>query len=240
MKILVSIIIWSIGAFLTLLALLSCVLFAIALFPFDKQRKAVHAQCFWLADAVVGLSPFWHLNISGLENIDKTKTYVIVSNHQSMADIIVMYKTRMQFKWVTRAGLHKVPVIGGFLFLGRHIMLSKCRFGNIKKFYREATDCLQNGMSLFFFPAGTRSQTGSIGEFQNGAFKMAIKEKKPILPIFIDGTGGVLRKGSWIFNAKASVQLAILPSIDTADLQYSDISRVKDIIYEKFKSRETW
>ena len=237
MKILISTAIWVVGGVLTILALLSSLFFAIVLFPFDKQRKIIHAQCFWLADAITGLSPFWRPNISGLENIDKTKTYVIVSNHQSLADIIVMYKTRMQFKWVAKAGLYKVPVIGAFLFLGRHIMLSKCKVSNIKKFYREAADCLQNGMSLLFFPEGTRSQTGSIGTFQKGAFKMAIKEKKPILPIFMEGTRQVLQKGSWVFNPKASVCLTVLPPIDTTDLQYGDIARLKDMVYEKFKSR---
>jgi len=236
MKILISSAIWIIGGILTILALLSSLFFAIALFPFDKQRKIVHAQCFWLADAIIGLSPLWRVNVSGLENIDKTKAYVIVSNHQSMADIIVMYKTRMQFKWVARAGLYRVPFIGAFLFLGRHIMLSKCRFAHIKKFYREATGCLRSGMSVFFFPEGTRSQTGELGAFQNGAFKMAVKEKKPILPIFIDGTRKVLQKGSWVFNAKASPCLTVLPPIDTIDFQYSDMSRLKNMVYSRFKS----
>ena len=220
-----------------MVALLSSLLFAIVLFPFDKQRKIIHAQCFWLANAIIGLSPFWRLNISGLENIDKTKTYVIVSNHQSMADIIIMYKTRMQFKWVAKAGLYKVPVINAFLFLGKHVMFSKCNFNHIKKFYREATNCLQNGMSLFFFPEGTRSHTGNLGTFKSGAFKMAIKEKKPVLPIFIDGTRKVLQKGSWVFNARASVCLAVLPPINTTDLQYSDVARLKDMVYAKFKNK---
>lgn len=234
MKILTSIAIWTIGVALTILAFISSVFFAMALFPFDKQRKAVHANCFWLADAIAGLSPLWRVNIRGLENIDKTKTYVIVSNHQSIADIIVLYKTRMQFKWVARTGLYRVPLLGGFLFLGRHIMLSKRRFGHIKKFHNDATGCLKSGMSLLFFPEGTRSRTGSLGAFQNGAFKMAIKEKKPILPIFIDGTRDIIQKGSWVFNTKAQVRLAVLPPIDTADLRYSDLDRLKDTVYSSF------
>ena len=237
MKILLSIYIWIVGGVLTILALISSLFFAIMLFPFDKQRKTIHAQCFWMADAVAGLNPFWRVDISGLENIDKTKTYVMVSNHQSMADIIVVYKTHMQFKWVAKAGLYKVPVMGAILFLGKHVMLSRCRFDKIKKFYREATNCLRSGMSLFFFPEGTRSQTGSIGTFQSGAFKIAIKEKKPILPIFIDGTRNILQKGSWVFNPKASVCLSVLPPIDTTGLQYGDIARLKDMVYEKFKGK---
>jgi len=119
MKVVISVIIWIIGAVLTILAVLTSLFLAIILFPFDKQRKAVHAQCFWLADAIAGLSPYWNPHISGLENIDKDKTYVIVANHQSLADIIVIYKTRMQFKWVAKASLYKIPFISAFLFLGK-------------------------------------------------------------------------------------------------------------------------
>ena len=237
MKILISIVIWVVGGILSILALLFSLLFAIVLFPFDKQRKIVHAQCFWLADAIVGLNPFWRININGLENIDKTKTYIMVSNHQSIADIIVLYKTRMQFKWVAKASLYKIPVIGAFLFLGKHIMLSQSKLEHAKKFHREATNCLQSGMSLFFFPEGTRSHAGNLGTFRSGAFKMAINEKKPVLPIFIDGTRKVLQKGSWLFNTRATICLDVLPPINTKDLQYGDVDCLKEMVYAKFKSR---
>lgn len=236
MKILVSIVIWGVGAILTLLALISCLFAAVLLFPFDKQRKAIHAQCFWLADAIVGLNPFWGLDISGMENVDSTKTYVIISNHQSIADIIVMYKTRMQFKWVAKESLYRVPLIGAFLFLGRHIVLSKCRFGRIKKFYRDASCYLKNGMSVLFFPEGTRSKTGDLGTFQNGAFKIAIKEKVPILPMFIGGTRNVIQKGSWLFNARASCCLVVLPPITTTDLDYGDLAHLKKMVYSRFEN----
>jgi 1-acyl-sn-glycerol-3-phosphate acyltransferase len=222
MKTAVSIFIWIIGAFLAFSALLSCLFFAVALFPFDRQRRAVHAQFFWLSDLIIGLSPFWRLNISGLENADKAGTYVIISNHQSMADIIIMYKTRLQFKWVAKESLYKVPFVNVFLLLGR--------------FYKEAGEFLRNGMSLFFFPEGTRSRTGSLGKFQNGAFKMAIREKVPILPVFIEGSRNVLEKGSWRINAMATCGLRVLPPIDTDGMGRGDLARLKDMVHSRFEA----
>ena len=238
MKILISVVLWITGAVLTTLALLTSLFCAIAFWPFDKYRKTVHAQWFWLTDIIVKLSPSWRLAVNGLENIDKNKTYVIVANHQSLADIIVMHKTRMQFKWVAKAGLYKIPFVAVFLFLGKHVMLSKCTIAHIKKFYASATDRLKNGISLVFFPEGTRSETGSLNRFQKGAFKIAIKEKRPILPIFIEGTKKVLPKGSWIINPQASASLTVLAPIDTAGFTCGEAEKLKEIVYAKFKNME--
>lgn len=137
---------------MTFFALISCMFLAAALFPFDKQRRAVHARCSWLADAITGPSPFWRLEIGWMENIDRAKTYVIIPNHQSMADIAVMYKHRLRLKRIAKAGLYGVPFVGAFLLLGRHIVISKDRFGRTKRFYAEARRYLKNGMSSLFFP----------------------------------------------------------------------------------------
>jgi 1-acyl-sn-glycerol-3-phosphate acyltransferase len=235
MKALISAFLWIVGSFLAFAAILSSIFFAVVLFPFDKQRKMVHAQCFWLADAVMGLSPSWRLSITGLENIDRARTYVIISNHQSMADIIVMYKTRMQFKWIAKESLYRVPFISAFLLLGRHIMLSKCSRGRSKIVYKKVSQYLRDGMSVFFFPEGTRSETGKVGMFQNGAFKMAIKEQVPILPIFIDGTRNVIQKGSWLLNTKASGRMVVFPPIDTAGLGCKDLADIKNAVYARFE-----
>lgn len=92
----------------------------------------------------------------------------------------------MQFKWVAKASLFKVPFIGWSLGLAKHIRLSRGNFSSIKKVYRQAASWLKEGMSVLFFPEGTRSANDEMGQFQNGAFKLAIKEKVPILPVAIE------------------------------------------------------
>ncbi|MBU2541647.1 MAG: 1-acyl-sn-glycerol-3-phosphate acyltransferase [Candidatus Omnitrophica bacterium] len=233
MKALLSITIWVITAIITIL-LFFVVFFAVVIsLPFDKKRKFAHAQCFWWADAVIGLNPYWNIRVSGLENIDPRKTYVVVANHQSLADIVVLYKTHMQFKWVAKESLFKVPFVGWNLSLIKHIKLSRGKFGSIKKVYREAARWLQKDMSVLFFPEGTRSQTDEMNKFQNGAFKLAIKEHKPILPICISGTREAITKGSWIFKTKVSAELKVLPAVNTEDFKPADFAHLRDIVQEK-------
>ena len=228
--------IWVVITALTVLLFFVEAILTIILFPFDRQRKIIHSQCFWWADAVIGFNPYWHIEVSGLENIDKHKTYVVVANHQSLADIAIIYKTRMQFKWVAKESLFKIPFIGWCLFLSKHIRLSRGKFGSIKKVYREAANWLRSDVSVLFFPEGTRSRTDKMNEFQNGAFKLAIQEKKPILPIVIDGTRDAIPKGSWIFKTKVKGKLTVLPPVETQDLQISDFVLLKDTVHKKLKS----
>jgi len=224
-----SVIIWAVGIFLIVLLFLVMAFLSIILYPFDRKRKIVHAQCFWWTDAVTALNPYWEVKISGLENIDHHKAYVVVSNHQSLADIVLMYKTKMQFKWVAKESLFKIPVLGWNMLLARHIRLRRGDFSSIKKTYREAGEWLRNGVSVLFFPEGTRSDNHEMGTFQNGAFKLAIKEKVPILPIMIKGTKYAIPKGSWRFTTKISCVMKVLTPIETSGLLAHDFALLRDL-----------
>jgi len=202
---------------------------SIILYPFDRKRKIVHAQCFWWTDAVTALNPYWDVKVGGLENIDHRKTYVVVSNHQSLADIVLMYKTRMQFKWVAKDSLFKIPVLGWNMLLARHIRLRRGNFSSIKKVYSEAGGWLRKKVSVVFFPEGTRSDNEGIGEFQNGAFKLAIKEKVPILPVLIEGTKNAIPKGSWRFTTRISCAIKVLPPIETSGLLSGDFIHLREL-----------
>jgi 1-acyl-sn-glycerol-3-phosphate acyltransferase len=224
-----SVVIWSIDIVLTLILFLVMAFLTVVLFPFDRKRKIVHAQCFWWADAVTTLNPYWKIEIRGLENIDRHKPYVVVANHQSIADIVLMFKTRMQFKWVAKESLFKIPVLGWNMMLARHIMLKRGDFASIKKIYREAGEWLRRGISVAFFPEGKRSDNDAVGEFQNGAFKLAIKEKVPILPIVIKGTQNAIPKGSWRFTTRVTCLIKVLPPIDTSGFLSKDFVRLRDM-----------
>ncbi len=226
----ISATIWFVGIFLTVLLFFVMAFVSIILFPFDRKRKIAHAQCFWWTDAVTALNPYWDVKVEGLDNIDHKKTYVVVSNHQSLADIVLMYKTKMQFKWVAKESLFKIPVLGWNMRLAKHIRLRRGEFSSIKNAYKEAIGWLRRGISVVFFPEGTRNDNLSMGEFRNGAFKLAIKEKVPILPIFIQGTRDAIPKGSWRFTTKISCLIKVLPPIDTSIYLSADYNRLSDLV----------
>lgn len=228
-KVLLSILVWVVGSILTIILYFAMLFCAVLLYPFDKKRTVTHRQCFWWSDAVIKLNPYWKLEVSGLSNIDKNRTYIIIANHQSLADIVLAYQLKMQFKWVAKESLFKMPFVGWSMSLAKHIKLERKNFGSIKRVYREAAHWLRSGMSVLFFPEGTRSETTEMGDFRNGAFKLAIKERVPILPILFEGTGSAIPRGSWIFTAKTSAKLKILPPIETTDYRPADFAKLKDL-----------
>ena len=234
-KVILSMAIWAVAFILTVLVYFA-MLFVIAISPFDKMRKRAHAQCYWWARSIVFLNPYWNVAVSGLENIDKNKTYIIIANHQSLADIIIVYLIRMQFKWVAKESLFKVPFAGWCMSLAKHIKLERGDFGSIKKVYREAAHRLKAGMSVLFFPEGTRSEDGKIKDFQNGAFKLAIKEKIPVLPISMKGTGAARPKGTWLFQTKIPVSIKVLPAINVSNLGPADFTKLRDMAHLAIES----
>lgn len=233
MERLLSALIWVFTAVLTFLLYLVMLFFAIILYPFDKQRKIAHAQCYWWSDILIRANLGWNVKVSGLENIDKKRTYVIVANHMSLADIIILYQIKSQFKWVAKESLFRVPVLGWCMSLAKHIKLERGDFSSIKKVYRKAAQWLRQDMSVLFFPEGTRSETGEMGEFQNGAFKLAIREKRPLLPILITGTRDAIPKGGRQFSAKMSCTLRVLPAVETSSLGPGDFDLLKDDVRAK-------
>lgn len=235
MKVIISVGIWIGSILLTILLFFVVLVLTILFFPFDKKKKITHAQCFWWSDAVIGLNPFWSIKVKGLENLDRKKTYLIIANHQSMADIVVLYQIKSQFKWVAKASLFSVPFIGWCLSLIKHIRLTRGDFASIKEIYRQASNWLRRDMSVLFFPEGTRSNDGRMGEFQNGAFKLAIKERKPILPICIKGAQEAIPKGSWIFKAKVAVTVTVLPEIATDGFAPGDFALLRDTVRSKIE-----
>ena len=224
-----SVAIWAVGIVTIVVLFFVMAFLSIILYPFDRKRKIVHAQCFWWTDAVTALNPYWDVKVAGLENLDYQKTYVVVSNHQSLADIVLMYKTRMQLKWVAKESLFKIPILGWNMLLARHIQLRRGNFSSIKRVYKEAGEWLRKNVSVVFFPEGTRSDSEGLGDFQNGAFKLAIKEKVPILPILIQGTKNAIPKGSWRFTTRISCVLKVLPPIETSGLAPGYFMRLREL-----------
>ena len=159
----------------------------------------------------------------------------MVANHQSLADIVIIYQTHAYFKWVAKRELLKAPFIGGLLWVNDHVLLSRGDFGSVKDVYRKAGEWLKKGVSMLFFPEGTRSGTDGMGEFQNGAFKLAIKEGKPVIPIYIGGTRDAIPKGGWIFRTKVFGRLAVLPPIDTSKYTTADFASLRDLVREKLE-----
>jgi 1-acyl-sn-glycerol-3-phosphate acyltransferase len=169
--------------------------------------------------------------------VDPKRTYVIVANHQSLADIVVLYQIRAQFKWVAKESLFSIPFLGWCLGLCKHISLKRKDRGSVRDVYREAIRYIRSGMSVLFFPEGTRSETDEMNIFQSGAFKLAISEKVPILPIAISGTRDAIPKGDWVMKSTVFCNLTVLAPIETASLQHSDFMKLSEAVRSRIAEK---
>jgi 1-acyl-sn-glycerol-3-phosphate acyltransferase len=137
------------------------------------------------------------VDVSGRENIRNGTSYVIISNHQSLYDIFLVYGwLGIDIKWIMKKELAKIPGIGfGSRKVG-HIFLDRSNSRVALESLNEAKRKLVNGTSVVIFPEGTRSHTGRPGSFKRGAFKLAIDLQLPILPLTLQGTKDILPTGT--------------------------------------------
>lgn len=229
---LASFALWCMIACLTILLFFVMVLVTAATFPFDKMRRCQHGLCIWWSDAVIAINPYWKVVIRQLEGLHCDRPYIIVSNHQSISDIVLLLQTRMHFKWVAKRSLFRVPFLGWCMSLCRHVRLRHANASSIIRAYQESSDWIAKGVSVMFFPEGTRNPQGRMLPFHNGAFRLAMKKKVSILPIAIHGTASFLPKGTWRFNPGCTVGLTVLPPRDPDSFQGLDANDLKQEVWE--------
>lgn len=156
--------------------------------------------------------------ITGLEHIDRAKSYILVSNHQSNFDIFAMLGyLPIQFRWIAKAELFRIPFMGWAMHRIGYISIER---ESPKKAYRsmlKAAKAVNGGVSVMIFPEGTRSQDGHLQPFKKGLFLIALKSQAPILPITIQGTSRIMRKGEWR-TYPGNVSITIDAPIETAGI----------------------
>ncbi len=147
------------------------------------------------------------VKIKGRKHIVKGRSYVIVANHRSSFDILIVYAfLGLRFKWVMKKELRKVPGLGyGSKAIG-HIFIDRSNTKKAIETMNEAREKIRDGVSVFFFPEGTRSKTGDLLPFKKGAFYLAIELGLPILPVSINGTDRILPPDTFnLFPGKAEI-----------------------------------
>lgn len=171
--------------------------------------------CAWLTPIRV--------TVTGAENALQSRSYVVASNHQSMYDILVIYGwLRLDMKWVMKQELRKVPAIGSGCAAAGHIFVDRRNPKKAAAAITAALDRLGDGIGILFFPEGTRSMDGRLLPFKKGAFRTAIDQQIPLLPVTVTGTRDILpNKTLKLFPGRA--QLVIHPAIETQGLTLDDI-----------------
>lgn len=197
---------YSLGTWLTTVAFWSyTVLSSILLFfgalvvfactaPFDGRRRLLQQYtCAW-GYHYLGALPLWRASVEGTARIRDDRTYVLVANHQSLGDILLLFGLFKHYKWVSKREIFRVPFVGWNMVLNDYVRLVRGDSKSIEAMMEACRVHLRGGSSVMMFPEGTRSIDGNIKTFKHGAFTLAAELDLEVVPIVVDGTGDALPK----------------------------------------------
>ena len=230
MKILYILYQYLIGFPLVIVATLFTALFTILCFPWKNGKAPRWVQVMW------SRSVLWFLlvpiKVTGRENVDPKQSYVFVANHQSFLDAFAVYGwLPNNFKWLMKKEIRKVPFVGTACAVAGHIFVDRSNPKAALKSLDLIKKELVDGISTVIFPEGTRTKTGAIGRFKQGAFKIAMDLKLPVVPISMSGFYKAMPSRQVFVSSRSRVHLHIGEPIDIS--QCADINEAMDVVRTK-------
>lgn len=217
---------WFLVAVSTIIFFVPTFFTAVLLYPFDATRKAIHPIVSAWAKTILTVCPLMNVQVEGGEQLDWQEPYVLVANHQSIADILVALHLRQSFKFIAKKELFMIPILGWSMSLIGYIPLIRGNPQSGKQAIMKAKELIHRGVSVLFFPEGTRSPDGEIHPFKMGAFKLAAETNAAIVPMVIDGTYNLVPKGSRLFYRNVDVRLQILKPRKAVEKDNASLERM--------------
>jgi 1-acyl-sn-glycerol-3-phosphate acyltransferase len=195
--------------------------------PFDHGRYTVGLMFRKIGVVEALLNPLWSFHRAGTMPANPRRPYVVVSNHESFADILLISHLPWEMKWLSKAELFRVPVLGWLMQLAGDIPVKRGFGPSAVEAMAKCKEVLADKVSVMIFPEGTRSATSELLPFKDGAFRLAIDAGVPILPLALHGTGTALPKHDWRFGRSTAV-VKVLEPVETAGLTTADIPALKE------------
>lgn len=199
--------------------------------PFDPARRCVHEQSRLLTKMFFCL-PKWRKIVRGVEKIDRKQPYVITINHTSMVDIPLLYRIPLNFRWVSKREVFRIPFFGQFLVLHGDICIDRSSSSAMSKVTSKGKMWLGRGASVAIFPEGTRSKDGDIHRFKSGAFTLAKEAGVPILPIVMHGSDTLFDNG-WRLPWRHTFRIDVLDPVPANVVAEMELKELSDMVREK-------
>ena len=194
----------------------------------------------WSGEAIVWIGQRWlswifrtcgvRVVAEGLEHVDRTQPYVVMSNHQSVLDIGALVSTLpINWRFVAKRELTWVPFFGWALGLSDQIVIDRADRAKSVRSLQRAAERVRNGISVIVFPEGTRSPTGRMREFKSGGFHLAIEAQVPILPATISGSFHLIPKRSLKVHS-GTIKVVYGAPIPTRGMKVDDRFELKEYV----------
>ncbi len=217
----VSALVWSSYVLIVILWTPLVLLLRLLTLPFDRDRRIV-GRFFHLSAVLAGtITPFWRFRIEGAETVDRSRAHVFVANHSSYTDIFLVVRLPWEMKWLSKKSIFSIPLLGWQLRVGGDVPVVRGDKESARAAMAKMRRILESGVSVVLFPEGTRSPDGRVGEFRDGAFRLAIESGVDVVPLAISGAAASLPKRSLVFHP-ATATLRVLPPLTTAGLTAED------------------
>ena len=222
-----------IGFPLIIVVTLFTALLTIICFPWRNGKLPRTVQVFW------SRSVLWLLlvpiKVTGRENVDPNQSYVFVANHQSFLDVFAVYGwLPNNFKWLMKKELRKIPFVGTACAVAGHIFVDRSNPRAAMESLTYIKAQLHDGISTVIFPEGTRTKTGEMGRFKQGAFKIAMDMNLPVVPISLSGFFDAMPRNKFYVKPFSRVALHIGKPIDIS--QFNDINEAMTELHTQVKN----
>ncbi len=201
--------------------------------PFDRGAYAAGYVFRKVVVPPSKLNPLWTFRTSGDLPTDMRRPYVVVANHESFVDMLLISHLPTEMKWLSKIEIMKIPFLGWMMRLARDIPLVRGDRNSGADALEQCRRRLDANVSVMIFPEGSRSTNGDLNKFKPGAFRLAIDNGHPILPMAVHGTSDCLKSNDWRMG-RATAEVRVLAPIETAGLTRDDLpalrDRVRDVI----------
>ncbi|MBJ7361133.1 MAG: 1-acyl-sn-glycerol-3-phosphate acyltransferase [Ilumatobacteraceae bacterium] len=199
----------------------------IATTPFDKGRYATGYTFRRLCVLHQWLNPMWKFKTSGQLPANKRNPYVMVSNHESFVDMLLLSHLKMEMKYLSKESFLRIPLVGWMMKMSGDVSVLRGDRSSGAAALIVCEKWLKRKMSVMIFPEGTRSFDGEMRSFKDGAFVLAIRTQTPMLPVVVHGTRSALRKSDWrMGDTKAEVR--VLEIIETTGMTLDDVPALRE------------
>ncbi|GIE77347.1 1-acyl-sn-glycerol-3-phosphate acyltransferase [Actinoplanes philippinensis] len=194
--------------------------------PFDRRRVALHLySCAW-ASFYVYICPLWRLSVRHRDRLPWRGPAVLVANHASLIDILVLFALFRPFKYVSKQEIFRVPVIGWNMRLNGYVPLVRGSGASVRRMMELCDAHLRAGSPLMIFPEGTRTSDGALQRFKNGAFDLAVRHDVPVFPIAVHGTRQALPRAGFVLREHIRARVEVLPPLLPGD--FADAAALRD------------
>lgn len=181
------------------------------------------------------------LVVDGSENIDPSRSYVVVANHLSDLDIMVCFlAVPLPIRFLAKQELFRIPLLAAAMrAIGIVEVDREARTAIHDQINAQTRELVEAGRSLIIYPEGTRSRQGCLASFKKGAFTIAVAAGLPILPVTIHGSYEAWPPESLLVRG-GRIRVAIDPAVETQGMTQVDTNGLRDRVQVMISNRLEW